>query len=211
MKNIIAIGAHFDDVDIGVGGTLAKLAAEKKNVYKITLTNNVTFSKKLSLNISYRSSLIGSNKSSKILGTKEIKNPKVQECSNLKYKKEIMQYIENIIYNKKIDTAFIHYDHDLNQDHIAASEISKTATRHCKNVFMFQSNFYLSSKNFSPNFFVNITKYIEVKKKALKCYQRQHDRFGKLFEMNIERNKIYGFQSNCKYAEAFVSLKYLYE
>jgi len=30
MKNIIAIGAHFDDVDIGVGGTLAKLAAEKK-------------------------------------------------------------------------------------------------------------------------------------------------------------------------------------
>ena len=76
---------------------------------------------------------------------------------------------------------------------------------------MFQSNFYLSSKNFSPNFFVDIAKYIEIKRKALKCYQKQHDRFGKLFEMNIERNKIYGLQSNCKYAEAFVPLKFIYE
>ena len=32
----------------------------------------------------------------------------------------------------------MHYDHDLNQDHIAASEICKTASRHCKNILCFK-------------------------------------------------------------------------
>ena len=74
-----------------------------------------------------------------------------------------MQYIEKIILNKKIDTIFIHYDNDLNQDHISSSEICKTAARHCKNILMFQSNFYTSSKPFNPTMFVDITKNIEKK------------------------------------------------
>ena len=42
MENILVIGAHFDDAELGCGGTMAKLSAEGKNVYKLTLTDNVT-------------------------------------------------------------------------------------------------------------------------------------------------------------------------
>ena len=39
MDNILIIGAHFDDTELGVGGTAAKLAEQGKNVYKLTLTD----------------------------------------------------------------------------------------------------------------------------------------------------------------------------
>jgi LmbE family N-acetylglucosaminyl deacetylase len=41
-EKILFIGAHFDDVDLGVGGTLAKLSKQGKKVYKLTLSVNVS-------------------------------------------------------------------------------------------------------------------------------------------------------------------------
>lgn len=42
IKNALGIGAHFDDVDLGCGGTLARIASEGGHAYKLTLTDNVT-------------------------------------------------------------------------------------------------------------------------------------------------------------------------
>ena len=74
MKNILAIGAHFDDVELSAGGTLAILAKEKKKVFKLTLTDNVTKSKNLKLNIDYYTSKQSSSRACKILGIQEIEN-----------------------------------------------------------------------------------------------------------------------------------------
>ena len=68
MQNILAIGAHFDDVDLAVGGTLNLLSKKRKRVFKLTLTDNVTRSKNLKLNIDYRTSSNSSEASSNILG-----------------------------------------------------------------------------------------------------------------------------------------------
>ena len=40
MQNVLMIGAHYDDTDLGAGGTAARLSAEGKNVYKLVLTDN---------------------------------------------------------------------------------------------------------------------------------------------------------------------------
>lgn len=42
MNNILIIGAHFDDAELGTGGTAAKLVKMGKKVYELTLTENVT-------------------------------------------------------------------------------------------------------------------------------------------------------------------------
>ena len=68
MKNILAIGAHFDDIELAVGGTLNLLSQKGCKVYKITLTDNVTKSKNLKLNVQFKSSLKSSNRACKILG-----------------------------------------------------------------------------------------------------------------------------------------------
>ena len=211
MKNVLAIGAHFDDVELAVGGTLNKISKNGGESYKLTLTDNVTLSKNLKLKIDYKTSKKSSAKASKILGVKEIENKKIVSCSKLTYKKEYMQYIEGIIHQKKIDTTFIHYDHDLNQDHIAASEICKTASRHCMNILMFQSNFYLNSNNFSPSLFFDIKNEIHNKKNSLKCYENSHNRKNKLFDLTFKRNEIWGSYIGTTYAEGFIPIKLKHE
>ncbi len=211
MKKVLAIGAHFDDVELAVGGTLNKIYKAGGESYKLTLTDNITLSKNLKLNIDYKTSKKSSANACKILGVKEIKNKKIVSCSKLSYTKEYMQYIEDIIFDKKIDTVFMHYDHDLNQDHIAASEICKTAARHCNNILMFQSNFYLNSNNFSPSIFINIDNEIKNKKNSLKCYEDSHNRYNKLFDLTFKRNEIWGSYFGNTYAEAFVPIKLKYE
>ena len=56
MKKVLAIGAHFDDVELAVGGTLNKIYKAGGESYKLTLTDNITLSKNLKLNIDYKTS-----------------------------------------------------------------------------------------------------------------------------------------------------------
>ena len=57
MQNILIVGAHYDDAELGCGGTAAKLAAEGKNVYKLTLTNNVTKFSQMNIHVLYETSV----------------------------------------------------------------------------------------------------------------------------------------------------------
>ena len=66
MRKILAIGAHFDDVELAAAGTLNYLS-NKGEVFKITLTDNVTKSKELKLNVKFQSSLKSSQKACKII------------------------------------------------------------------------------------------------------------------------------------------------
>ena len=50
IKNILALGAHFDDVELGAGGSLAKFSKEGKKVYKFTITDD-SYDNKLVENI----------------------------------------------------------------------------------------------------------------------------------------------------------------
>ena len=94
---------------------------------------------------------------------------------------------------------------------VAASEICKTASRHCKNILMFQSNFYLNSKNFAPTLFVDISNEMKSKKNSLKSYQSSHNRYNKLFDLTFKRNEIWGSYFGNTFAEAFVPIKCQYE
>lgn len=209
IKNVLIVGAHFDDAELGAGGTAAKLVAEGKKVYKLTLTDNVTNFKQKDINVDYDSSVSDSAKACKELGMIEITDFVPAPCNGLKYNKEIMQRVEKIIFDLEIDTIFFHNDRDMNQDHIEASKICMTAGRHCRNVIEFQSNGYVLDMAYYPTFFVDISDYVEKKKKALSCYSGEHNRFNRLFETSIERNHIWGYANEVEYAEGFKIIKFL--
>lgn len=209
MQNILIIGAHYDDAELGCGGTAAKLVAKGKTVYKLTLTDNVTRFSQMNINVLYETSVQESALACKVLGVHEVTEFKPVECCYLFYNTEIMQEVENVIYKYQIDTVFMHYTDDLNQDHIAASKICITAARHCENIFLYQSNLYVLPHPFSPTFFVDISDYVEKKKEALYQYTGDHNRFNSLFETNIQRNKVWGYANKVKYAEGFIAQRYL--
>lgn len=210
MNNILIIGAHYDDAELGCGGTAAKLAAQGKKVYKLTLTDNVTRFSHMNINVEYETSVKESRLASEVLGVTEIPDFEPVSCCHLFYNTETMQKIENVIYNYNIDTVFIHYADDLNQDHIEASKLCITAARHCQNVFFYQSNLYVLPRPFEPTFFVDISDYIDKKKDALCHYTGDHNRFNSLFQTNIERNHVWGYANKVAYAEGFIAQKFLF-
>ena len=209
MQNILMIGAHYDDVELGCGGTAAKLAAEGKNVYKLTLTDNVTRSQHLHLNVEYETSVRESAKACEVLGINEVTEFEPVECCQLFYNTDMMQRIEDVIYKYQIDTVFMHYVDDMNQDHIEASKLCLTAARHCENIFFYQSNMYQLTHQFNPTFYVDISDYIDKKEEALAQYTGDHNRNNALFQTNMERNHIWGYTNLVEYAEGFMPQKYL--
>lgn len=206
FNKILIIGAHYDDTELGVGGTAARLIHEGKEVYKITLTNNEVYSEDMKLNIKAARAKENSMESSKTLGIIEVDFP-TQPFGKLEYDKGYMMELEHFIICNDIDTVFLHYLEDYQTDHLAAHKISKTAARHCRNILMYQSNPYLMQNNFLPNFFVDISEYIEIKKMALMCYDPEQDLQGRLFETTINRNSIWGYGNHVAYAEGFQSIK----
>ena len=209
MENILIIGAHFDDAELGAGGTAAKLVSEGKKVYKLTLTDNKTDFKQKNILVDYDSSKKQSALACAELGIIEITDFEPVECSKLQYSKEVMQRVEKVIYDYNIDTVFIHFGTDMNKDHVAANEICLTAARHCNNILEFQSNGYILDNEFYPTFFVDISKYVDKKISALNKYGSNHNRFNRLFSTNVERNHIWGYANETEYAEGFRIVKYL--
>lgn len=207
MNNILVIGAHFDDAELGCGGTMAKLAAQGKNVYKLTLTDNVTHFKQMNISVSFEDSLSDSAKACEVLGVTEICDFEFAECNHLQYSSEFMQKVESIIFDYQIDTVFAHFYADANQDHVEASRICRTAARHCKNFFYYQSNGYVREESFHPTFFIDVSDYIEKKKASLAQYQSAHNRGDRLFETSIINNAVWGYANRVDYAEGFVPLK----
>lgn len=209
MKNVLIVGAHFDDAELGAGGTAARLVSEGKNVYKLTLTDNKTSFVQKNLYVDYDNSKKQSSMACNVLGVKEITDFIPVECSTLSYSKELMQRVEKVIYDYEIDTVFIHFGTDMNRDHIAANEICLTAARHCDNILEYQSNGYILDNEFYPTFFVDISKYVDLKRKALSMYGANHNRFNRLFDTNIERNHIWGYANETEYSEGFRIVKFL--
>ncbi len=211
FKKILVIGAHYDDAELGAGGSMAKWIKEGKEVYKLTLTNNKTVFEKKGIVVDDESSKQDSAKACQVLGVTEITNFQLEECTNLYFNKTQMQQIEGFVIDNKIDTIVMHYTSDIQQDHVHASTISYVGGRYCDTILMYQSNKYLLPQDFYPRYFVDITDTIELKKRALACYGEGHNRFSSLFDITTTHNRVDGYRVNMSekesYAEAFVVLK----
>lgn len=211
MKNILVVGAHFDDAELGCGGSIAKWVKEGKKVFKLTLTDNETNFSIKDIYVDADESFEDSEKACKVLGIEKQYKILGTHCGGLVYNKNRMQYVESLIFSLEIETLLIHYMNDLNQDHAEASKICYTAGRYCDTVLMYQSNRYILPTDFYPRVFVDITDFFELKCKALQCYRIGHDRYKRLFTETGCYNMSQGYsvftEEKERYAEAFQPLK----
>ncbi|MBW8361972.1 MAG: bacillithiol biosynthesis deacetylase BshB1 [Kaistella sp.] len=179
--DILAFGAHPDDVELGCGGTLAKLISEGKKVAVVDLTQgelgtrgtNITRAEEAAdaseiLGISFRENLM--MKDGFLLNTEE---------NQMEIVKMIRKYRPELIYANAIDDR--HPDHakaaKLVSDACFLSGLVKIETEmdgeeqeawRPKHVFH-----YIQWKNIEPDFVVDISGFMEKKIEACLAYKTQ--------------------------------------
>jgi LmbE family N-acetylglucosaminyl deacetylase len=199
--NILAIGAHPDDIEYGCAGTLI---------------HSVDCGHEISLMICTRGDAGGDpsvrheeqETSAKVMGTKEIFWGPYQD-TYLPRGKELIDRMEGVIRQVRPDFIFVNYWDDTHQDHRILAQAALAATRYIPNVLFYETP---TTQNFSPQIYVNIATSMERKFEALKAHSSQ------VMKTNIEGLSILeiaqanatfrGIQGRVKFAEAFVAVRF---
>lgn len=217
-KTVLVVAAHPDDEILGCGGAVARLIQEGAVGYSLILGEGKT-SRDEQRNVSKRSVEMENlyseaHKANAVIGVKEIflydfPDNRFDTAALL----DIVKVVEEVKQKVKPDIIFTHYQSDLNIDHRVTYNAVITATRPMpgetvKEIYSFENssstewNFPLS---FSPNVFFDISKTIELKKKALECYCSElcdfpHPRSIKGVELQAAN---WGMKMGVSFAEAF--------
>ena len=202
--NILAIGAHWDDIELGCGLTLKKMADQGHKIFTLVVCSSL-YGENVDEGMAEQDALKYGTDSFNLIGANYVFTQK-EPNSNLIYNKKIMQTLEKIGCDNHIDTVFTHWFGDVNTDHKATWNISRTAFRNVKNFLMYQSNSYSDHVNiFEPNLFVGFNKNeYSFKEKILSQYVPEWSRRKDRWEKEIfNREKYWGFLANNDYAEAF--------
>ncbi|MDY6853498.1 MAG: PIG-L family deacetylase [Thermodesulfobacteriota bacterium] len=198
--NILAIGAHPDDIEIGCGGTLLKYRRKGANIYLMVLTDGDLGGD----NTTRRQEQIVSKN---ILKAKDIYWGGYKD-TQLPLDRELIKTIEDVVFQVKPIFIFVNYFDDTHQDHRHLGKATMSATRYIKNVLFYEVP---TTQNFSPNVFIDIDEVLKEKEDLLKAHSSQ------VMKTNIEDMSIIeiakssanfrGIQGRVKYAEGFISLR----
>ena len=216
MKNILAIGAHPDDLEFGCFGTLKKFIDQGKNVTLVVMTaSDVTHSQTGKATRSKEQSIKEAFAAAEVIGADLILLP--FQDGEVPFNKQSVHYIEQLLSERNIDTVFTHWAGDTHQDHINTLEATLAASRMINNVFCYEQVPLPRVCTTYPvaNFYVDITDTISYKIEASKKHDSQIQKYlnqGIDLIDNLETlAKFRGIQIETKYAEAFNVLKYKYD
>lgn len=223
--NILAIGAHPDDVETMCAGTLAKYASLGHKVYIATATNGNIGSATLSMEEIAKVRKQEAANSAAIIGAEYIC---LDYDDEMFYEdKSVRMAFINLVRRCKADVIFTHNPHDYNPDHELTSKIVNDIAvmipiAHLKTEYepydVIPSIWYFETANsmgFVPTDYVDITDFYETKMKMLSCMESQKqwmvDNYASLggdtdrfFDTIRITSEFRGMQAGCKYAEGFI-------
>ena len=198
--NILAIGAHPDDIEYGCAGTLIKYAERGHHIYLMVLTEGQEG---------------GSSETRKQEQENAAELMSVQKIfwggyhdTQLPLNKELIEKIEEVLGEVKPDLILVNYGDDTHQDHRILTQATMSATRYVRNVLFFEVP---TTQNFNPQVYVDISDTLERKSQVLNAHASQ------VMKTNIEDMYIIelaqanatfrGIQGRVKFAEAFAPLR----
>ena len=198
--NILAFGSHPDDIEIGVGGTLAKVSRE--GIHEVT---GIVMTLPKDTTVRRRESEIASE----ILGIK-IKLLKMN-FNDLFFSRKLVKKIDDILFEYNPDVIFTHWNGDSHQDHnvLTSGVIAASRMNDCS-VYMYEQTLPggIVPSSFNAQVYVDISNTMEKKIKSIKAHDSQHQINGELWLHGIQGRAMFrGSQINAKYAEAFQVVK----
>ena len=219
-RKILVVAAHPDDEILGCGGTMAVHSRTGDEVYVLILGEGVTSRDEkrdkekrgkeinnLRMNIEAANRIVGTRKSFVF----DFPDNRFDSVSLL----DIIKVVEKVKNEVRPDIIYTHHQGDLNIDHQIAYRAVLTACRPLKgetitDIYSFEVpsstewNVGFCS-TFVPNYFVDISGSLEIKKKAVRAYKSEvrgfpHPRSPKALDIIAKR---WGLQVGLEAAEAF--------
>jgi LmbE family N-acetylglucosaminyl deacetylase len=217
--NVLAIGCHPDDLEIGCGGTLIKYVKAGHKTFMCHITNGDMGHKIIKPEDLGPIRIKEARKAAEIIGAEHI-TLNVSDNADELFSNETEERLIEVIRYTKPDIIITHNDKDYSAQHEATSEAVKslsfaatvphiiTTSEHISNVPPIIYMDTLAGTRFIPSEYVDITQEIEQKLQALACHESQikwmldHDNIDFL-DFVKTCSKFRGMQCGVPYAEAF--------
>ena len=178
--DILAFGAHADDIEIGMGSTAAKYAAAGKTVVFCDLTKA-----ELSSNGTVASRAKEAKRAAALLGVHERLTLQLPD-RELFLTQEAIRSVAEIIRRYRPEVIFAPYEKDRHPDHGACSRIVQEAffsagIRKYKTTGDEEAHkagrlyFYMINGFHNPDFCVDTSEFMDTKKQSLRAYQSQFE------------------------------------
>jgi LmbE family N-acetylglucosaminyl deacetylase len=198
MNKVLVVVAHGDDETIGMGATIARHVALGDQVKLVIMTNGVgaRVAERNSSNLVNIESVDNAEKIRQLSVINATKTLGIDKTYSFDFPDNqmdtvsllsITQAIESVIVSYEPNIIYTHSSADLNIDHVITHRAVMTACRPQPNssvqtILSFEvrsaTEWQPSSLiPFIPNYFVNITCFIDVKLKALACYEEEMRKF----------------------------------
>jgi LmbE family N-acetylglucosaminyl deacetylase len=219
---ILVLAPHADDEVLGMGGTIAKMAAEGHDVVLAILTGHGSQPNPLGPKSGWERVRLECREASRILGVKEIHFRELPAAFlDVIPNHDVNSVVKELIQSISPNEVYVPFMHDMHKDHGAISYGALVAcrpylpdSRGIQRVLAYEtlSETHLPPAylvpGFQPNVFVNITDTLDKKLEAMSKYQSQ------LQLNNMPRSltalkalaTIRGTHIGCHAAEAFVLL-----
>lgn len=200
--NILAIGAHPDDIEFGCGGSLIKYSKDGHKIYLLILSKGEA----------------GGNPALRVkeqkMAAKLLKAKKIYwgdfPDSKISDGQPLIAHIEKVLAEIKPDIIFTCYPDDVHQDHRNVGKASLAAARYIKNILHYELP---TSQGFEPNLFIDIGDSLNEKFNLLKSHRSQFKKTQNHNSDVLETAKSWasfrGTQARVKYAEGFKSHRLL--
>jgi bacillithiol biosynthesis deacetylase BshB1 len=210
MASILVIGPHPDDEELGMGGTIIRLASQGHRVHLVDMTNGepTPFG-------SVEKRAAESQAAAKIMGVERtlLGLPNRQVVHDIPSRHKLAA----VVRRHRPDWMFIPFPTDAHPDHVAVTRIAEDARFDAKLTktdipgepwYPKRIIYYYCTHlrmNFQPTFCIDITAQIETKMRAVAAYESQFATGNAQFVPQMVRtlNGYFGGRIGTEYAEPF--------
>ena len=196
MRNVLALGAHPDDIELGCGATLLAHSAAGDMVTMLVMTGGENGPGDDAAVIGRRAE---QEEAASLLGAGLLWGG-MRDCT-LTPDAATVAVVERAIEATGADLVYVHAPDDSHQDHRATAAAALSAARRLSRVLHYQSP---STLTFTPTTFVDVTAYLSGKLAALGAHASQVE-MSAMVEPDavVASARHWGAQARIGYAEAF--------
>lgn len=205
-KRVLVVGSHFDDIELGCGGSLAKWNSQGIATFGLVVSRS---GYKNESGLSVRSNETARSEgleASRLLGYKLVEGG--LDTLHLEATDRLNVLILNAVNDIKPDLILTHWSGDIHLDHKKVCDSVLHSAKRVPNVLGYQANRFVGNRPFDARVFIDIGGHLDTKISAISAHVSEVSRTnGAWIDWTRIQASRYGIECGVDHAEAFEVLR----